>query len=65
MIVFDILEYILKNSKFNSQIELYIEDLFDKLSAYFPISFEPPKNNKHKITAPMLKERLNACLTGS
>jgi len=31
-------------------IDPFLEDIFDKISCYFPINFVPPKNDKHNIT---------------
>lgn len=42
-----------------------MDDLFDKISCYFPINFEPPKNDKYQIRPEHLKEKLNRCFTAS
>lgn len=46
-------------------IEPFIDELFDKVSCYFPINFEPPKDDKYKISPELLKEKLNRCFTAS
>ena len=33
-----------------SMIKPFLEDIFDKVSCYFPINFVPPKNDKYQIT---------------
>lgn len=35
-----------------------MDDIYDKVSCYFPINFEPPKDDKHKIQPHMLKNKL-------
>lgn len=38
-----------------------MQDMFDKVSCYFPINFTPPKDDKFKITPSRLQESLNHC----
>ena len=40
-------------------IRPFIDEIFDKISCYFPINFVPPKNDKFNITPEILKEKLN------
>ena len=47
------------------QLELTLQDIFDKVSCYFPINFTPPKDDKFKITPLMLKSKLKACFLAS
>ena len=42
-----------------------MEDIFDKISCYFPINFTPPKDDKFKITPLMLKQKLKSCFLAS
>lgn len=46
-------------------MEPFIEDIFDKISCYFPINFTPPKDDKFKITPMMLKQKLKSCFLAS
>lgn len=46
-------------------IEPFLDDIFDKVSCYFPINFEPPKDDKYKISPEILKEKLSRCFTAS
>ncbi|KAG8771304.1 hypothetical protein FRC12_003699 [Ceratobasidium sp. 428] len=46
-------------------ITAHVDDLFDIVSCYFPISFEPPPNNPYGITAEDLKSSLRECLSAS
>lgn len=48
-----------------SIIKPFLEDIFDKISCYFPINFVPPKNDKYQITPQLLKEKLNKCFLAS
>lgn len=38
-----------------------MEDIYDKLSCYYPINFKPPKDDKFKITPELLQTSLNNC----
>mmetsp|Transcript_5854 Transcript_5854/g.9419 ORF Transcript_5854/g.9419 Transcript_5854/m.9419 type:complete len:108 (+) Transcript_5854:828-1151(+) len=38
-----------------------MEDIFDQISCYFPINFNPPKDDKFKITRHDLKAKLKSC----
>jgi DNA repair/transcription protein MET18/MMS19 len=58
ILVYDLLQFILLNYcqvGCTSEMEPFIEDIFDKISCYFPINFTPPKDDKFKITPIMLK----------
>lgn len=48
-----------------NQLEMFIEDIFEKVSCYFPINFTPPKNDVFKISPAQLKEGLKACFLAS
>lgn len=71
VLTYDLIYFILRsyanteNSESSNLIEPFIEDLFDKVSCYFPINFEPPKEDKFKITPDELKEKLSKCFTAS
>ena len=39
----------------SSQLEMFLEDIFEKVSCYFPINFTPPKNDVFKISPAQLK----------
>ena len=43
----------------------FLDEIFDRISCYFPINFEPPENDKFKITPKELKEKLARCFTAS
>jgi len=43
----------------------FLEDIFDRISCYFPINFEPPADDKFKISPKELKEKLARCFTSS
>ena len=68
MVVFDLLQFVLLNFCnsdclviANAVLEPFVEDIFDKVSCYFPINFTPPKDDKFKITPEALKVRLKNC----
>lgn len=72
MISYDLIFFILKIYASNysdieqiSMIKPFLDDIFDKISCYFPINFVPPKNDKYQITPELLKEKLNKCFIGS
>ncbi|CDW84913.1 dna repair transcription [Stylonychia lemnae] len=72
IITYDLIYFILRNNASNPErqdqiklIEPFLDDLFDKISCYFPINFEPPKDDKFKISPELLKEKLNRCFTAS
>jgi len=44
---------------------MFIEDIFEKVSCYFPINFNPPKNDKFKVTPEQLKAKLKECFGAS
>jgi DNA repair/transcription protein MET18/MMS19 len=46
-------------------ISPFIDDLFENVSCYYPIEFEPPKNDKFRITSKELKDKLNYCFVAS
>ena len=46
-------------------LEPFIEEIFENISCYYPIEFEPPKNDKFKITSKELKDKLNNCFIAS
>lgn len=41
------------------------ESFFDQVSAYFPINFKPPEDDKFKVTPESLKAILNKCILAS
>lgn len=75
MITYDLIHFILRNWASKSSleenknnlkiIEPFLDELFDKVSCYFPINFEPPKDDKYKITPEILQEKLNKCFTAT
>eukprot|EP00347_Sterkiella_histriomuscorum_P001581 403371479 len=72
VITYDLIYFILRNYAANvtnqenlKLIEPFIDELFDKVSCYFPINFEPPKDDKYKISPELLKEKLNRCFTAT
>ena len=42
---------------------IFIEDFFEVLSCYFPVEFNPPKDNPFGITREDLVDRLHRCLS--
>lgn len=46
-------------------ISNHAEILFDSVYAYFPITFRPPPNDPHRITAQDLKDRLRDCISST
>ena len=46
-------------------VNYYLDEIFDRISAYFPINFVPPKNDKFQISPEQLKERLSKCFVAS
>jgi DNA repair/transcription protein MET18/MMS19 len=67
VIAFDLLKYLLQayltKSNCGSQevYEGYLEDVFDRVTCYFPINFNPPKDDKFKVTSVELKSKLKEC----
>lgn len=45
--------------------ELRAPELFDRIEAYFPITFSPPKDDKFKVKPEDLKNNLHACFAAS
>lgn len=43
------------------EIEPFIKPIFDHFTMYYPIDFEPPKNDNFRITPEELKDGLNRC----
>lgn len=43
----------------------YLEELFDNVSCYFPINFNPPKNDPLGIKPEQLKLLIEECMTAS
>lgn len=61
MLVFDLILFILVNfatEENAKEMDPFLEDIFDKLSCYFPINFTPPKDDPYKITPEILKSKL-------
>ncbi|CAO3687157.1 unnamed protein product [Umbelopsis ramanniana] len=46
-------------------ISKYIEDLFELLWCYFPITFKPPPNDPYAITSEELKQHLRECIAAT
>lgn len=72
LITYDILYFILRQYastlEDSASIEIikpFIDEIFDKISCYFPINFVPPKNDKYQITPELLKEKLARCFLAS
>ena len=58
---FQLIEFLLKN--FDEEILYpFKEDLFDYLSAYYPITFNKPENDNYSIESSDLENLLNSCL---
>lgn len=51
--------------RYSVAIGPFVDEIFDKISCYFPINFTPPKNDKHMITPTLLKGKLARCFTAS
>ena len=60
-----ILSILGNDEKYLSTIEPFLEEIFENISLYYPIEFEPPQNDKFKITSKELKDKLNRCFTSS
>jgi len=45
--------------------ELRAPELFDRIEAYFPIAFSPPKDDKFKVKPEDLKSKLHSCFAAS
>lgn len=43
----------------------WIQDLFDAVFNYFPITFRPPPDDPYGITAQDLKDRLRECISST
>ncbi|KAI9302109.1 Dos2-interacting transcription regulator of RNA-Pol-II-domain-containing protein [Cunninghamella echinulata] len=61
LVSFDLIKYMIDKL----DISRNVEDLFDILFCYFPISFTPPPNDPLAITSDELKLRLRCCLASS
>ncbi len=61
LLTYDLLYMILKQFTSPEVIKPFIDEIFDKISCYFPINFTPPKNDKHLITPALLKGKLARC----
>lgn len=61
MISFSLVTRILQNF----DIANHVEDLFDVTFCYFPITFEPPKDDPYGITSADLKTALQNCISGN
>lgn len=46
-------------------LETNIEEMFDVMACYFPVSFTPPPNSVHSITRQELADTLQGTLTCS
>jgi DNA repair/transcription protein MET18/MMS19 len=72
IITYDIIYFMLRQyaSKIDDKpseglIKPFIDEIFDKISCYFPINFTPPKNDKYQINPEVLKEKLARCFLSS
>lgn len=72
LITYDILYFMLReyasdmHNKANIElIKPFLDEIFDKISCYFPINFVPPKNDKYQITPEVLKDKLARCFLAS
>ncbi|KAF2674221.1 ARM repeat-containing protein [Microthyrium microscopicum] len=46
-------------------ISVCVQQVFDAAFNYFPITFRPPQDDRYKITAQDLKDRLRACISAN
>ena len=72
LITYDLLYFMLREyaSSMNDRgsiemIKPFIDEIFDKISCYFPINFVPPKNDRYQITPEVLKDKLARCFLAS
>lgn len=66
LLTYDLIYFILKeHGQKRDLIFPFIDEIFDKISCYFPINFQPPKNDKYQITPDILKEKLARCFLAS
>jgi len=56
---------IFKNMTRILDVSKYIEDLFELLWCYFPITFKPPPNDPYAITSEELKQHLRECIAAT
>ncbi|KAI7852597.1 Dos2-interacting transcription regulator of RNA-Pol-II-domain-containing protein [Circinella umbellata] len=61
LIAFELVQDVI--AKFD--ISSHIEDLFDFVFCYFPITFKPPPNDPYQITTEDLKNSLRQCLAST
>ncbi|KAI8339448.1 Dos2-interacting transcription regulator of RNA-Pol-II-domain-containing protein [Chlamydoabsidia padenii] len=61
LLVFDLVRFIIDKL----DISRHVEDIFDVVFCYFPISFTPPSNDPLAITSEELKLSLRLCLAAS
>ncbi|KAI9888639.1 MAG: hypothetical protein M1814_006579 [Vezdaea aestivalis] len=64
MIVFSMLKVVIIEWNISSHLESG-KTMFDSVFCYFPITFRPPPDNPHGITAKDLKDRLKDCLAAN
>ncbi|TNV84344.1 hypothetical protein FGO68_gene12695 [Halteria grandinella] len=66
LLTYDLIYFIMKEHGGKKSFILpFIDEIFDKISCYFPINFQPPKNDKYQITPDILKEKLARCFLSS
>ena len=61
ILTFKLIDFVLVNFD-EKTLEPYLDNIFESVSCYFPITFIPPKNDKFFITQEDLKRGLNSCL---
>ncbi len=65
LLCFDLIYQLIRNFHEKEILKPFLEEIFDKVSCYFPINFVPPKNDKFKIKPLELKEKLARCFLAS
>lgn len=61
MLIFSILRVLMVEWDITKHLEI----MFDSVYAYFPITFRPPPNDPHGVTAQDLKDRLRDCVAST
>jgi hypothetical protein len=64
ILAFDLLSFTCRTFSCDS-LRPHLEEIFDRMECYFPISFSPPKDDKFKVKPEDLKSKLHACFAST
>ena len=63
LLTFQIVKELISFISNENLIKTYSNNLYEIISGYYPINFEPPKNIKNPITAKQLSDKLNEAIS--